>query len=69
MNELISGVRADVAVKVYGDDLDTLVEVGTQIEDVRQGSAGRGRRQARTGHRTAAADGHARPARRWCATA
>ena len=23
-NELIAGVRADVAVKVYGDDLDTL---------------------------------------------
>lgn len=32
MNELISGVRADVAVKVYGDDLDTLVEVGRRIE-------------------------------------
>jgi heavy metal efflux system protein len=27
-NELISGVRADVAVKVYGDDLDTLVALG-----------------------------------------
>ena len=26
MNELISGVRADVAVKVFGDDLDTLVD-------------------------------------------
>ena len=25
-NELISGVRADVAVKVYGDDLDTLLD-------------------------------------------
>ncbi|WP_372014354.1 efflux RND transporter permease subunit [Pseudoxanthomonas sp. 10H] len=34
MNELISGVRADVAVKVYGDDLDTLVEVGRRIEAV-----------------------------------
>ncbi len=31
-NELISGVRADVAVKVYGDDLDTLAEVAGQIE-------------------------------------
>jgi cobalt-zinc-cadmium resistance protein CzcA len=28
MNELISGVRADVAIKVYGDDLDTLDRVG-----------------------------------------
>lgn len=32
MNELISGVRADVAVKLYGDDLETLVEVGERIE-------------------------------------
>jgi cobalt-zinc-cadmium resistance protein CzcA len=31
-NELISGVRADVAVKVYGDDLDTLLALGEQIE-------------------------------------
>ncbi len=34
MNELISGVRADVAVKLYGDDLDTLMQVGKQIEAV-----------------------------------
>ena len=40
MNELISGVRADVAIKLYGDDLDTLVEVGTQIEAVAKGVAG-----------------------------
>jgi heavy metal efflux system protein len=33
-NELISGVRADVAVKVYGDDLDTLGEIGERIEGV-----------------------------------
>jgi cobalt-zinc-cadmium resistance protein CzcA len=31
-NELISGVRADVAVKVYGDDLDTLLALGGEIE-------------------------------------
>jgi cobalt-zinc-cadmium resistance protein CzcA len=34
MNELIAGVRAEVAIKVFGDDLDTLVEVGSQIEDL-----------------------------------
>ncbi|MGH8085552.1 MAG: efflux RND transporter permease subunit [Lysobacter sp.] len=33
-NELISGVRADVAIKVFGDDLDTLVETAEQIEAV-----------------------------------
>lgn len=31
-NELISGVRSDLAVKVYGDDLDTLVELAKEIE-------------------------------------
>ncbi|PKM14859.1 MAG: CusA/CzcA family heavy metal efflux RND transporter [Gammaproteobacteria bacterium HGW-Gammaproteobacteria-2] len=34
MNELISGVRADVAVKLFGDDLDTLIAVGERIEVV-----------------------------------
>jgi cobalt-zinc-cadmium resistance protein CzcA len=33
-NELIAGVRTDVAVKVYGDDLPTLLELGEQIEAV-----------------------------------
>ncbi len=32
MNELISGVRADVAIKLHGDDLDTLMDVGKRIE-------------------------------------
>ncbi len=30
-NELISGVRADVAVKVFGDDLDTLLALANSI--------------------------------------
>ncbi|MEN3976981.1 CusA/CzcA family heavy metal efflux RND transporter [Emcibacter sp. SYSU 3D8] len=33
-NELIAGVRSDLAVKVYGDDLDTLVATGERIEAV-----------------------------------
>ncbi len=40
MNELISGVRADVAVKVYGDDLERLVEAGRAIEEVMRGVPG-----------------------------
>lgn len=34
MNELIAGVRSDVAVKLFGDDLDQLVATGGKIEDV-----------------------------------
>jgi cobalt-zinc-cadmium resistance protein CzcA len=33
-NELLSGVRADVAIKVFGDDLDALLATGGEIEDI-----------------------------------
>ena len=33
-NELIAGVRSDVAVKVFGDDVEVLAEVGNSIEAV-----------------------------------
>lgn len=33
-NELIAGVRSDVAIKVYGDDLDQLAETAAEIEGV-----------------------------------
>lgn len=33
-NELISGVRSDLAVKVYGDDLETLVALAKRVEQV-----------------------------------
>jgi cobalt-zinc-cadmium resistance protein CzcA len=34
MNELIAGVRSDVAVKVFGDDLETLRLTGDEIAEV-----------------------------------
>jgi len=33
-NELIAGVRSDVAVKVFGDDVEVLADVGERIEAV-----------------------------------
>ncbi|MCB1661925.1 MAG: CusA/CzcA family heavy metal efflux RND transporter [Pseudomonadales bacterium] len=33
-NELISGVRSDLGIKVYGDDLDQLLKSGTEIAAV-----------------------------------
>jgi len=35
-NELISGVRSDVGVKIFGDDLDTLLQVAGQVQSVLQ---------------------------------
>jgi len=39
-NELIAGVRAELAVKVFGDDSDTLIALGKQLGDVVGGVAG-----------------------------
>ncbi|KLC01093.1 MULTISPECIES: CusA/CzcA family heavy metal efflux RND transporter [Xanthomonas] len=39
-NELISGVRADVAINVYGDDLATLLQIGQKVEQVAKNVAG-----------------------------
>ena len=39
-NELIAGVRSEVAIKIYGDDLDTLVAIGSQVEALLQSVAG-----------------------------
>jgi len=33
-NELISGVRSDLGVKIYGDDLDTLLQLGQRVAAV-----------------------------------
>jgi heavy metal efflux system protein len=39
-NELIAGVRSDVAVKVFGDDLDQLAQTGEEVLSVVQGVDG-----------------------------
>ncbi|OZB16639.1 MAG: CusA/CzcA family heavy metal efflux RND transporter [Hyphomonas sp. 34-62-18] len=39
-NELISGVRADVALKIYGDDLETLAGLAAELEAVVSGVPG-----------------------------
>nr|WP_311985901.1 efflux RND transporter permease subunit [Pseudomonas bharatica] len=39
-NELISGVRSDVAVKVFGDDMDTLNRTAAKIATALQGVPG-----------------------------
>lgn len=35
-NELIAGVRSDVAVKIFGDDMDVLLQTGNRIASVLQ---------------------------------
>lgn len=39
-NELIAGVRADVAVRIYGDDLEVLAQQGKKVEALLSGVAG-----------------------------
>jgi cobalt-zinc-cadmium resistance protein CzcA len=39
-NELISGVRSDVGVKIFGDDLETLVQLASRVQSVLQGIRG-----------------------------
>jgi len=39
-NELITGVRADIAIKVFGEDLDILSQKGTQIKELIQNVKG-----------------------------
>lgn len=39
-NELISGVRSDVAIKVFGDDLDVLSRVGESVAAIMRGVPG-----------------------------
>ncbi|MFY0010824.1 efflux RND transporter permease subunit, partial [Acinetobacter baumannii] len=40
VNELISGVRSDVGIKIFGDDLDVLQGAASQVQSVIQGIRG-----------------------------
>lgn len=40
VDELVSGVRSDVAIKIFGDDLDTLVKKAEEIEKIISGISG-----------------------------
>ena len=55
MNEMISGVRADVAVKLFGDDLDDAGEEGERDRGGPADDARRRRRGGRADHRPAGA--------------
>jgi cobalt-zinc-cadmium resistance protein CzcA len=39
-NELISGVRSDLGIKIFGDDLDTLLAIATKVQAVVQAVPG-----------------------------
>ena len=53
MNELIAGVRSDVAVKVFGDDLDAAARDGRRDREGAREDPRRSRRQGRAGDRPA----------------
>jgi heavy metal efflux system protein len=40
MNEMVSGVRSDLAVKLFGDDLDVLVQKAAEIQHILQAIPG-----------------------------
>lgn len=34
MNEIVSGIRSDVGIKIYGNDFDELVKLSDQVQDI-----------------------------------
>ena len=40
LNEMIAGVRGDIAIKVYGDDLEELRRLGGEVQAVLAGIRG-----------------------------
>jgi len=41
MNELVAGIRSDIGIKIFGDDLETLLELSDQVQLVLDGILGR----------------------------
>ena len=52
---MVAGVRADVGVKLFGDDLDVLAAKAAEIEAVLKTHSRQRRRERRAGHRPAGA--------------
>ncbi len=42
MNELVAGIRSDIGIKIYGDDLETLRQLSDQVQTVLSDIKGRG---------------------------
>src|SRR5512136_2673160 len=42
MNELVAGIRSDIGIKIYGDDLDKLRELSDEVQKVLGSIEGRG---------------------------
>src|SRR5512136_1650944 len=42
MNELVAGIRSDIGIKIYGDDLEKLRELSDEVQKVLAGIEGRG---------------------------
>ncbi|MHC1763687.1 MAG: efflux RND transporter permease subunit [Verrucomicrobiia bacterium] len=42
LNELIAGIRSDIGIKIYGDDLEQLRQVSDAVQEVLQGIEGAG---------------------------
>ena len=61
MNELVAGIRSDIGIKIYGDDLETLRQVSDQVQMVLSDIPGRGEVSVRTARRPASPASARRP--------
>ena len=57
MNELVAGIRSDIGIKIYGDDLEMLRQLSDQVQKVLGDIEGRGEVTRRTARRPAGAAG------------